>query len=295
VLNPAGLEGVLRPLETALDPRWEIFRRTNFEWQPTWGPEFRGSWAAWLFFAWAGISAVVLAWDAVRRGPAIEHGLFGLFVYLGLSANRFIPLAGMTYGVLLVSCLSARDMRAGSTQAGLGRRDTCALSGLIVLLLVGIGWVSVNGSKTSSILRHVGVGLDVRLHPIKAAAFVVESGLQGNIFNDQAFGGYLAWQWGTRRKIYMHGFVEDIDFYQDQYHGISRSRREFDELVARHDIKAFFLSRLYIRPGEVPLAVRILLERPEWHLVYLDEVAFIFVREGEGNRRVIERFGMRKG
>jgi len=81
-----------------------------------------------------------------------------------------------------------------------------------------------------------------------------------------------------------------MKFYNDDYLGVNRSPAEFDRIVNTYKIGAFMLTRNDVRTPDLPLLYRILLTRPDWHLVYMDDVAMIFLKDLPENQDAIRRY-----
>jgi hypothetical protein len=132
--------------------------------------------------------------------------------------------------------------------------------------------------------------MDETFQPVKAADFLDTIELKTSLFNQHDFGCYLAWRWNGKRKLFYHGAVDDMKFYNDDYLGVNRSPAEFDRIVNKYKIGAFMLTRYDVRAPNLPLLYRILLTRSDWHLVYLDEIAMIFLKDLPENQDAIKRY-----
>jgi hypothetical protein len=128
--------------------------------------------------------------------------------------------------------------------------------------------------------------LDPRLHPEAAAAFVDKIDLKTNLFNQHEFGSYLAWRWDGRRKLFYHGFVDDLDFYAKNYIVINESAEQFDRIVNHFNIGAFMLRRMNITP-DLPLYYNLYTRRSDWTLVYVDDRSMIFLRNIPENQAAL--------
>src|SRR5262249_37226705 len=148
-----------------------------------------------------------------------------------------------------------------------GAVAVCALAGAICVWF----W----GYSTPAGPRHVGTGVDMAQHPVQAAEFIEHIDLRSNIFNQHEFGSYLAWRWDGDRKLYYHGFVDDLTFYARDYLAVSESRDEFDRIVNQYNIGAFMLDRLRAPIQRAALIYQILLTTPSWRLVYYDDQSML--------------------
>ncbi len=122
--------------------------------------------------------------------------------------------------------------------------------------------------------------------PIKAAAFVREMQPPGRLFCDLTSGGYLTWDTPLGDKVYMDGRLEvyDDEFYAAYIRGL-RTPEAWQQQADSAGIGAALLDH------RIPAHHRLiqwLNSDPRWALVYVDEVAVVFVH-GEGHDDLVGR------
>jgi len=81
-----------------------------------------------------------------------------------------------------------------------------------------------------------------------------------------------------------------MQFYSNDYLAVNRSQEDFDRIVNKYGIGAFMLRRYDMTSPRLPLIYSLLLSRPEWHLVYADSIAMIFLKDLPENREAITRY-----
>ena len=293
--NPGFLTGALHPIRAAADPAVAILRHYYYEFMPALGPRFRGTSYVLAFVGLSAAQAGLLAHAMVRRRwPVFEALATAALVWQGVSIIRFVSLASLSLPILAISLLArSRWLELSPTRS---RRSAAPLvAALAVALLAGAsvrlaGW----GYTLNGVPRHVALGLDEDTVPIRAADFLDDIDLRVPLFNQHDFGAYLAYRWDGRRALFYHGFVGDLYFFQAVYQAVSASEEDFDRIVRKYGIGAFLLARTFDTPDDGPLVVRILMRRPEWHLVYVDNVSVVFLRDVPLNRSAIERFSSRR-
>ena len=290
-VNPKGAEGFFFPLRTVFDTSWAFYRQFNFEWMPTLSPAYADTPEVKVFLLLAACTAALLVWARTSR-PWFEAAAFLFLVYLGLSAIRFVPTAAFGLSVLAVS-LAARAgfMSLAHPEKAMHAAALWLAPSVLALSLIIALKIALAGYTTFSGPRHFGMGVDETFQPVRAADFLDAIDLKTPLFNQHDFGCYLAWRWNGRRKLFYHGFVDDMKFYSDDYLGVNRSPAEFDRIVNTYAIGAFMLTRYDMRSPDLPLLYRVLLARPDWHLVYLDGAAMIFLKDLPENREAISRYG----
>lgn len=306
VAHPDGARHLLWALQSAPGGGQEAFRRYNAEQMPTFSPAHIGTREVWIFVALAAGVGVALARAFVRGArPWFASIAFAALAYMGASTVRFVSTASLALPVVLASVLAER----GSARAPAGRKRARDGSAELQAEARAAGWhahVPVAGALATAAValaldakvlasgytprsgpRKFGFGLQESLQPFAAADFV--RGIPGapHVFNDHSFGTFLAWYWDANPRIYFHGYVLDARFYLEDYVAISRSAADFDRIVKEHDIGVFFMRRLPVTPTSGPLVYKLLLTRPEWHLVFWDNRALVFVKDTPATRELI--------
>lgn len=290
LVNPKGLEGFSFPLRSVFDTSWDIHRQYNFEWMPTLSSSYASTLDVKVFLLLIAVCAclVILAW---KQKPWFELIILIFLVYLGLSAIRFMPTAALSLAVLGTALgAKAKMLWYLSPQKSI-RKTAFWLTVLMILISFTLMLkLAFAGYSTFSGPRHFGTGMDTDFQPVQAADFLEKIKLRTPLFNQHDFGCYLAWRWNGNPKLFYHGFVDDIKFYHDDYLGVNRSLEEFDRIVAKYRIGAFLLARYNIRSLDLPLIYRTLLTRPDWHLVYVDDIAMVFLKDLPENQEAIQRY-----
>jgi hypothetical protein len=289
-VNPKGAGGFFFPLRTVLSTGWEFSRQYNNEWMPTLSRMFASMPEVKIFLLLAVFTAALLIGVSKSR-PWFETAAFLFLVYLGLSAIRFMPVSAFSLSVLSAYLASrsgfmslAHPEKPLHTLAQWLTPATLALGLIIALKIAFYGYTTFMGP------RHFGLGADTFSQPVMAADFLDAIDLKTPLFNQQDFGCYLAWHWNGGRKIFYHGFVDDMQFYSNDYLAVNRSQEDFDRIVNKYGIGAFMLRRYDMTSPRLPLIYSLLLSRPEWHLVYADSIAMIFLKDLPENREAITRY-----
>ena len=122
--------------------------------------------------------------------------------------------------------------------------------------------------------------------PERAAEFILREQLPGRMFNDVDLGGYLAWKLGPRYPVYVDSryLPYGTQFLLEKNHLGSQSpdSKDWRREAERRDlnIAIFALSRY----GELEHApLQAFCGSHDWSLVYLDEVAAVFLRNRPEN------------
>jgi len=283
MFNPDGIAGFFYPLRPIFDRTWDIYRQFNFEWMPTLSPAYRDTMDVKCFITIIVIT-VFLALTALPRRPWFEILAAAMLVWMGFSAIRFLPTAAFALAVIATSLAAKSALRTLPAPASL----PAALNGITALAcaLFALG-LFFRPLPTLAATRRPGFGLDDRMHPAAAADLIDQIGVETNLFNDHSFGSYLAWRWDGKRKLYYHGFVDDLNFYRHNFLAVSESPEQFQRIVDTYQIGAFLLTPP--PRGGLPLVYQMLFNTPQWRLVHSDGRAILFLRDIPANQPALAR------
>lgn len=295
-LNPYGVKGALFPftLYTRLGRGADIFSATIAELSPP--PFFHFSTAHPPLFFYNLLAAVsVLSFVTnIRRLSVSRLLVFGSFLFLSVLARRNIPLFACVAVPVTAFNLGEfwSDIRArwvsrfGVWAEGGGG----ALSGILIVVLAGLIW-SVTTNRFSIRnwpLAEFGVGFSPYMYPVKAADFIEQAGLSGNMFNNIGIGGYLCWRGYPERKVFIDGRLEvhEREFYTE-YIRVMQNPVYWNDLARRYDIDYVVLQHTM---GDTQALIGRLHRQKNWALVYVDDVSVVFVRDTVDHREIVERY-----
>src|SRR5262249_37242443 len=86
---------------------------------------------------------------------------------------------------------------------------------IAVIAIAPIAWVFMHANRST--------GVDTERFPVRAVAQLQRSGLQGNIYNVDQFGGYLEWTLYPQRRVLTDGRNE---LFRDFIAEDARARRD---------------------------------------------------------------------
>lgn len=280
VAHPDGMRHLVWAVQSAPGGSG-AFRRHNVEMMPTFAPMHAGSREVVQFVVLSAGVALTVAWSFVKGArPWWALGVLAALVLLGSSTVRYVTTASMALPVVLAGLAAVRT----SPASGAG---WLALHATTLAALASAATIAFSGYAPSSGERRVGFGLDRSAYPFGAAEFVRAHAIDGALFDEHSFGAFLAYEWNGHPKLHFHGYVLDEGFYERDYLGVNASAAEFTRIVERYDLGAFLLGRMPATPMSGPLVYRELLTRPEWRLVWWDDLAVLFVKDRPGNAPLI--------
>ncbi|HEU4403423.1 MAG TPA: tetratricopeptide repeat protein, partial [Candidatus Polarisedimenticolia bacterium] len=290
LLTPYGLAGWVLPLRLLFErvAADNLYGRNIAEFQATfggYGPT--ASIRAFGLLALVVVAGALLAWRGARSSDLL---VIAAFLGLALLARRNIPLfvlAALPPGSCVVGAaldrLSGVGSRSGRIRTSLARagpRVGLALVALVALVLV-VDVVTNRFYARDGTQRFFGRGEAPGFYPRGAADFVLEKRLGGEAINDLTMGGFLAWRWSPRRRVFIDGRLElyGEDLFAT-YLRLQGDPRLFEEAARRYGADVVVWSHRH-SPEAAPL-LRFLAGGHGWRLVYVDLAAAVFVREAGG-------------
>jgi hypothetical protein len=221
------------------------------------------------------LCAMVLNWRRLRTSDPL---LFGAFLYLTLSAQRNAPLFAIVAAVLLLRNLNALlDARPGRLAPPPGLR--AAGTALLCLVLVALAVEVARGRLLPRLgwYQEPGFGVLDVIHPVGAAEWIARERPPGPIAHYDRDGGYLIWRLHPDYRVMLDGRLEVFGPGRLKALRIGGPRR-FAALDRQYGFGVALLSYTRRARDLIPW----LLRHPEWRLVFVDEVASVFVRVPEG-------------
>lgn len=214
------------------------------------------------------------------------------FLFLSATAHRniffFAPLTAPVMALNLADFATA--MKGKWPKSRLLSRTSWAVGEFVIqalLILFCLGWIPRVVSNSYYIQegrpQRFGLGISEISFPEKAVDFILEKGIPGNIFNDYDIGGYFLWRCYPGKKNFIDGRIVDPSFLR-HYRRIVADPSLLDEVVERYEINCALLS--HVSPDAVGLIRRLYADK-NWSLVYLDEIATVFVPNTPQNQSII--------
>ena len=267
LVNPYGWRAIAAPLELMSF----VGEFVNAEWMPS-----RPSVFPLLYLLVLAGSAALL----IRRAGWWRILLFAGFALLAVRHVRHQPLFYAAFPLLV----------APAFPAGLPamRRSIAVAASIVAVVLVGF-------------TADHRLGVAPERFPFQAVARLQSSGLQGNIYNPDQFGGFLIWSFYPQRRVLTDGRNELHREYIAEYARARNDQRAWRALLAKYHIDLAVdemrppLRVIDARTGSVRSMPASLAYWPrnEWALIAYDEAGMVFARRDAHPREVIERFEIR--
>jgi hypothetical protein len=262
-INANGLTGVLYPFSHFGNPLNQFVAGNQ--------PTAVNDRSAWPFFVFLGI---YLAAVAVRRPrlPVADLVLAAAFIIAGLWIWRLVPFAAICLAPLLGRALSLPNeagtqvpewlSRLGARYRRRQQRNSSALINQLTGLGVLVGLAAFALSQGPYDVARAAP------QPVVAANELGADGLEGPLFNDDTWGGYLTWRFWPQVRV----FVDDrgVDLYTQggvfrDYLDVIGRKPNAQAVLDRYDIQTVLLRK--DRP-----VVRDLLASGIWEETYSDDI-----------------------
>jgi hypothetical protein len=278
LLNPNGARMWIYPFEYLGN---SPYTRGILEWR---APDFAsGEFAGFEVLLLVGF--VVLAVSKRRPHlPALVPCI--VLLHQSLTVLRYIPLFALCFGPILGWHLDAlpwprpiprgRDERRSSPKtlvldivdgkpARAGRAGPVLLNLVLLALMPALFWFVAHTGLAAPAVSEKG-------YPAAALRKMDELGLQGNLFNDYKWGGYLLYHAYPRHRVFIDGRADAYDArILEEYLKVSRLNPGWRDVLDRHQVQ------IILWPAEHALTEALKLD-PTWEQRYSDDTAVLFTR-----------------
>lgn len=132
--------------------------------------------------------------------------------------------------------------------------------------------------------------------PKGATDFLSNLKINGNMFNEYGFGGYLIWRLYPDKKVFIDGRALEPDIVIEYNIVASASegmQKSWEDIIKKYNISYIVMPPL-LPKGEIYPIVEKLLEKEDWVLIYNDHLSLIFLRKGYRDEALIKRFAKDK-
>ncbi len=130
-----------------------------------------------------------------------------------------------------------------------------------------------------------GIGIQKQFYPKRAIEFILDHHIQGNIYNSINFGGAVIFLGYPKIKDFIDTRLDPERMLLPEVVQAMNSPQAFNSLLDRYNISSALVETY------VPVNYPWLLPAPQWRLVYFDDYAQIYVKQGTGNDALIENYG----
>jgi Tfp pilus assembly protein PilF len=253
-----------------------------------WGTDF---FICLILMLAAGIASFILNW---RRLDLTALALFTISALAALVALRNVPIfALVAVPLVAVNIQQYISHKLQATSCKRRFRHPSAIGYLLSAILLSlIALVFFRGVHVANDYRKPGFGSDPRIFPSGAADFVLRNNVPDHIFTTMEYGGYFIWTWYPKHQVNIDG---RLDVYGPArfwtYGEVFWSGPILDSIIERYRINCFVLPE---PPSNTAVTQnylgRTLALRPDWSLVYFDDLSLVYLRNTPANQGLTDRF-----
>jgi hypothetical protein len=141
-------------------------------------------------------------------------------------------------------------------------------------------------------------GVQRKRYPAGAVDFLKANKIHGNMFNPYDWGGYLIWSLYPDYKVFIdgRGLIEEVLFQSEAISHVHPTfiggLPEWKAFLQAYNANFIITSSVNEFSGKLGPLVPELIKDPEWHLIYMDDISLIFLKDGSDNAEIINKFGM---
>lgn len=264
LVNPYGILAITKPVELMRYVQSGTF--VNQEWLPSRPQDFP------LLYVALACGLVLL-----RREQWWRAVLFAMFAFLAVRHVRHQPLFFAAFPLLVAPAVPRFDKRLAYAVAA-----AC------------IAFAAVTTSHS--------LGLMPGRFPVEAVAKLKASGLRGNVYNADQFGGYLIWSFYPERRTLTDGRNELYHTFNPEYARARVDERAWRALLRKYRIDLAvdeYRPRLEVidavtrRSRTMPASLAYW-PRKDWALIAYDDVAMVYARRAAFPAEAIARLEIRR-
>jgi hypothetical protein len=129
--------------------------------------------------------------------------------------------------------------------------------------------------------------------PERAADFLARVKIDGNMFNEFGFGGYLIWRLYPDKKVFIDGRALEPDIYTEYQNVVHLSSENWDDILEKHDISHVVIPSIFYH-GNIMYFTEELFDNDDWVLLYADHLSLVFLRNEPEHSSLIKEYSIDK-
>lgn len=268
-----------------------------FEWRSPFDKMFEGTMYVYVYYIYI-VAALTTLYYTFRKKDLLSGAIVLVFAIFSTRTARFsidFMLVSSPFVIIALNYFITSSPQRKNKSAGnilLGRFLPLILS---AVMLAGI--VLLPGSNLYSIFsydRITGFGVDENAYPVKAVQFIKQNSIadsKSKPFNTYDCGGYLIWEIsGAKNFIDSRGLNDEIYY---SFKAINNKEYGFEKKFDSYgfDYVLWSFPKLPWNNTELKTSIisYLIKNNENWKLVYWDDFSFVFVRNNEKHKGIIEQ------
>lgn len=250
----------------------------------------------WEYIALVALFPVILA----LRNKKID--IVHLFILCGLLYMSVTALRFIIYYVCIGTMIIGKDLHClledYFKKVNINKLKFESLAAVLIFissLLFTFGFLDINRVTFAK-----AVTISV---PKGAADFIESHDVQGNMFNDMGFGGYLIWRLYPKKQVFIdtrqlnYAVMREFEMITLSMISLDKNRREpppgkkplWERILDHYDIDLIIIDTIDVFGGIKPLIFS-LIKNDSWAPVYGDFISVVFVRNNQENQELIDTY-----
>ncbi len=299
LVNPSGIKGALYPVYVFKDifiGKAKIFFSYIRELQPTFNIK-NYSWDYYYLLVFLCFGSLILNF---KRLKIVEIFLSVFFFIFALTQRNIVFFVAAAFFILPRYAAGGLSFIQRKLKVEKAKPAVAYYLVRICLILIFIVWIWLRIDRISLecfynfdtkmfVSTHIGV-LE-KHYPKEAVDFILGNNINGNMLNDFNSGAYLIGRAGPARKVFIDGRTEFYGdkFFKEYQDAVSGDEAAFKKLEGKYNISGVLLTET---SSGFPGLAKVLIEKPEWRLVFFDEIAAVFLKDTLSNKELIKKFGI---
>ena len=269
-----------------------------FEWRSPFDKMFEGTMYVYVYYIYLA-AALTAIYYAFRRKDLLSGAIVLIFAVFSTRIARFsidFMLVTSPFVILALNYFLKRSPQKKTNSTG--NTLFARVIPIILSAVILTGIVLLPGSNLYSIFNYdriTGFGIDENAYPVKAVNFIKENRIadsKSRPFNTYDCGGYLIWEVnGAKNFIDSRGLNDDIYY---SFKSINNKEYGFEKKFDSYgfDYVLWSFPKLPWNNTELKTSILsyLIKNNDNWKLVYWDDFSFVFVKNNEKYKNVIEQF-----
>lgn len=227
---------------------------------------------SYFFLLLSGIGILIWGW----KKTDLAHVLLFIFTAaISLKAGRYIPFLLMQSCVILALRLDVISKK---------QPPKIVHEGIpVVLALFLCFYTMADGNSPRS-------GISKAHFPEEAVEFIAETVPPGNLFNNPDWGGYISWSLPSFKVFSDTRHLSEVAMVESS--SLLYGEIAWQDILNAYSIDTIITSSLNTSDGSCYILPWMLLDSPDWRLVFTDKVSLVFVRNNAANAGTTDKYSL---
>jgi hypothetical protein len=209
---------------------------------------------------------------------------------ISLSISRFIPFFSPVAVLMIARYGKEFTQNLPKIFETIRKNIEIPLNSFFIIVIV---LMLINGDMFKS-------GIRGNKYPEGAAKFLKENRIAGNMFNAYVWGGYLMWSLYPDYRVFVdgRGLIPEVFFQEVRVLEASQKPvegiPEWKAILNAYNVDFIVTFSVGNFTGRLVPLIPALLNDPGWHLIYMDNISLIFMRDSVENQEMISRYSFPK-